>query len=323
MKKKIFGLILLFLFTSLILFGRTVGAEDKTNYFYSPFTGLPARQQSLQKAVMIVIENSPMARPQSGLNDASIVYEYLVEGGITRFLALYWKNIPDKMGPIRSARPYLIKTAKYYNSLLLHAGASPDGFKMLQNNYVTNLDQIYNGNYYWRSSNRKTPHNLYTGFFKIKDYLGNLTGQEYNPRFNFQQISFVNPEKIEAEQIKIKYWGNYKVLYRYNSDMNNYHRFLDNFDKPHMTGNSKHISVNNIIIKFVDTKVKDDQGRLTLKNNGKGKGLLFRDGTVKELTWENSSDNWTYFYNKEKKRIKVNPGKTWIQVVPQSTSVDY
>ena len=321
MKNILSKLIILLILTILLIPGNHVLAK-KVDYYYSPFTGLPAKEQSLQKVVMTIIENSPRSRPQSGLDEASIVYEYLVEGGITRFLALYWKTIPDKMGPIRSARPYLIETAKAYNALLLHAGASPDGFKMLQKNYVTDLDQIFNGNYYWRSSNRDIPHNLYTGHFKIKDYLNNLTGQEYKPRFDFQQISFVNPEKLKAKEITIKYWGNYKVLYRYNSNNNNYLRFLDNFKKPHLTGEGKQLKADNIIVQFVDTKVKDNKGRLNLIINGKGKGLLFKDGNVKELNWKKTENNWTKFYNNDK-TIKVNPGKTWIQVVPRSAKVSY
>ena len=298
-------------------------AESEQKYHYSPFSGRPTMKKSFQKAVMAVIENSSRARPQAALNDASIVYEYLVEGGITRFAALYWQDIPNKIGPIRSARPYLIETARSYDAILLHAGASPEGFKILQNEDVEHLDQIYNGNYYWRGSEKKSPHNLYTGYFKISDYLKEITGQEYKARFKFQEFSFIDTSKIDSEEIIINYWGNYNVNYKYNMKKNNYKRYIYDFETPHMTLNNKQIEVDNIIIKFVNTEVKDKQGRLKMDINGTGKAYYFHDGIFSEGRWQKEKNEWTKFYNNEDELITLNPGKTWIQVLPQSADVIY
>src|SRR6056297_3045109 len=81
----------------------------------SPFTGLPVIDEYYKRAVAVSIENSPAARPQSGLEKAEIVYEFMLEGGITRFLAIFWPKVPKKIGPIRSARPALVKTAQSYD----------------------------------------------------------------------------------------------------------------------------------------------------------------------------------------------------------------
>ena len=301
----------------------TPAAIKAQEYHSSPFSGRVIKGKYFQNAVMAVIENSKPARPQSGLNSASIVYEYLVEGGITRFLALYWNNIPNKIGPIRSARPYFIKTADSYKSILLHAGASPAGFELLQNNDIKHIDQIYNGNYFWRGSDKKIPHNLYTGYFKIAEHLNSLTGQEYKPRFDFKDFSLINTEEIKAKKINIKYWGNYSVNYKYEIKNNVYKRYLYDFKTPHLNANNEQITVNNIIVKFVKTNTKDKQGRLEVQINGSGKAYYFIDGDFIKGKWKKEEGKWTIFYNKDNKELKLNPGKTWIQVVPRTAEINY
>jgi len=292
-------------------------------FSHSPFSGKAIPEELLQRVIMVSIENSSAARPQSGLNKAAIVYEFLVEGGITRFLALYWDNIPQKIGPIRSVRPYIIDIASEYNALLLHAGASPEGFIKLQDSKIKHLDQIYKGQYYWRDSERKRPHNLYSGRFKVEDYLDELTGQKYEDRFAWQGISLTNPEHANAKLIEIKYWGNYKVFYRYNKEENNYYRYINNTEEAHFTSSGEQIKVDNIIIQFTETHVKDDEGRLSIKLQGEGKALVFKDGMLEELYWHKDEAGITKFFKEEDKEIRLNPGKTWIQIVPESTEVKY
>ena len=319
--KKYFIVVLFLVFILFqILTPATVKGQE---YNFSPFSGKVVQDKYFQNAVMAVIENSKPARPQSGLNSAPIVYEYLVEGGITRFLALYWNNIPNKIGPIRSARPYLIKTANSHKSILLHAGASPAAFEILQNNDIKHLDQIYNGNYFWRGSDKKIPHNLYTGYFKFSDYLNKMTGQEYKTRFDFKDFTLIDTEEIKAKTISIDYWGNYEVNYKYDIKNNVYKRYLYNFKSPHLNTNEEQITTNNIIIKFVKTNTKDKQGRLEMKINGNGKAYYFIDGDFIKGKWKKEAGEWTMFYDNKDKKIKLNPGKTWIQVVPANAKITY
>ncbi len=293
------------------------------NYYLAPFNGQYINEKVLTRAVMVSVENLAAARPQSGLAEADIVYEFLVEGGITRFLPLYWQKIPEKIGPVRSLRPYLIETALSYDALLLHAGASPEGFEMLSEVEVANIDQIYNGNYYWRDRSKRKPHNLYTGYFKFKNYLNNLTGIDYKQRFPFQQIQLLVNEDIKASIISIDYWGNYSVLYRYLPEKNIYERFLYDFNQPHLTEDGRQLTAKNIIIQYVETEVKDDIGRLKMQLAGENKALIFRDGTVINGYWRANENEYTKYYSSDDKEIKLNPGQTWIQIVPVSTEVKY
>ncbi|MFP4660713.1 MAG: DUF3048 domain-containing protein [Halanaerobiales bacterium] len=297
--------------------------NEGDSIYYSPFTGTAVREMYLHKALLAVIENSSAARPQSGLDEASIVYEFLVEGGVTRFLALYWGDIPEKIGPIRSARPYLINVADEYNALLLHAGASPEGFSMLAEGNVEHLDQIYRSRYYWRGSDRKPPHNLYTGKRRIEEYLNTLIGQEYQQRFSFQRLSVIRPDDRGADIIRIPFWGGTTITYKYNASENQYYRYYGAIDIPHLLDNNKQITADNIIIQYTRTRQIDDIGRLEINLNGRGKAVVFSNGVVTEGFWEKDQEEITKFYNNLGERVKLNPGQTWIEIVPDSIQVEY
>lgn len=287
----------------------------------SPFTGLPIEDRDYRRAVAVSIENSPAARPQSGLEEAEIVYEFMLEGGITRFLAIFWPEVPKKIGPIRSARPALVKTAQSYDALFLHAGASPHGFALLAVNDILHLDQIYQSKYFWRSSKKKAPHNLYSGEEPLQEYLNNLSEKEYPEQFNFLTASIVSDFK-KAENITIDYWGSYDVIYKYNSLENNYQRFLNNNNNPHLVESGEKLNVKNIIVQHVKTSTKDEQGRQDIDLKSGGKMQLFRDGIIISGSWENNNGQIIYL-NDAGNEIEINPGSTWIQVVPNGTDIGY
>lgn len=287
----------------------------------SPFTGLPISKNHYKRAVAASIENSPAARPQSGLQEAEIVYEFMLEGGITRFLAIFWPEVPEKIGPIRSARPALVKTAQSYDAVFLHAGASPDGFALLAVNDILHLDQLYKSQYYWRSSKRSAPHNLYSGEEPLKNYLDGLAEKEYPEQFNFLTASVVSNFK-EAENISIDYWGSYEVFYQYNSLDNNYLRFLNSRDNAHLVESGDQLKAKNIIIQYVKTSTKDNQGRQDIDIKSGGDMKLFRDGLVIEGSWENNNNQIVYL-NAAGEEIEINRGQTWVQVVPNGTEVTF
>lgn len=290
---------------------------------YSPFSGLAIDHMSMQRAVMVIVENALGARPQSGLHDAAIIYEILAEGGITRFMALYWDRIPEKIGPVRSARPYKVEIAKEYDALLLNAGGSTQALEMLAGDEVDNLDQIYGGSrYFWRSNDRESPHNLYTGRDRIVNYLNNMLGREYQERFNFQRVSFITEEDRTAEYIKVNYWGGTTVVFKYDSNTNSYLRYYGQQEIPHMSDN-RQIEASNLIIQYVKTRQIDDLGRLEMDLDDRGRAILFNNGIVVDGFWEKEENKWTMFYDNNGQEMLINPGQTWIMIVPSTIQVDY
>lgn len=288
-----------------------------------PYLGKLVEGIDLPRPVMVMIENSPAARPQIGLDQASVVYEFLVEGGITRFLALFYETFPAKVGPVRSTRPYFIDTALEYDALLLHVGASAEGFHLLETSGIAHLDQISDGAYYLRNNSRRAPHNVYTGKSMLESLWGDSPIREdVESRFPYQIIGLVNQATVrKADDIKIHYWGGYTVGYKYDETKGEYLRFIDGF--PHLLEGGKKLYADNIFVQYVDTNVKDDEGRLDMETVGTGKALLFKDGFIFTGSWSKEEGKKTYFLDDRGNEWQINPGQTWIQVVPLSVKVDY
>ena len=149
-------------------------AETK---YYSPLTGVEVPNEAATKQAVtgIMIENSPDARPQSGLKQAGIVYEAIAEGGITRFLALYQEAKPRLIGPVRSVRMYYVDWVAPYNASVAHIGGSAAALAEVRNGNYRDIDQFFNAGSYWRASDRYAPHNVYTSFEKL-DALNSAKG---------------------------------------------------------------------------------------------------------------------------------------------------
>ncbi|UUZ92237.1 DUF3048 domain-containing protein [Paenibacillus sp. P25] len=149
--------------------GETPPPAPAKAVYRAPLTGLETPEPVTRRPVMVMVNNHPAARPQSGLSQADLVYECLAEGEITRLVAIFQsRSFPDPIGPVRSIRPYFIELGKGFGALQVHAGGSPDGYAQLEREHIPELDEITNaGPSFWRESFRKAPHNLYTNLEKI------------------------------------------------------------------------------------------------------------------------------------------------------------
>lgn len=286
-----------------------------------PEEPLSQRLVGYKNPVAAVIENHPSSRPQAGLKQADIVYEFLVEGGITRFMALYYDSLPEEIGPIRSLRSYMVETASNYSASVLHAGASPGGYHDLAVSGIKSLDEISRGNYYQRKEERSRPHDLFTG----RDILPS----DIKEKTVFSSPTGINPgaEIAEADdlisEIKINYWGNYNVYYQYDAKAKNFQRYHTSSDRAHKDNEGRQLTAENILVKFVPTRIKDDVGRLSMDIAAEGKLLLFQRGAAKKGYWRSNNNQQTSYVNEKGKPLTLLPGTTWIQVVPEGSSIKY
>lgn len=127
----------------------------------SPFTGLPQDADVLARPALIVkIENSPRARPQTGLDAADVVIEELVEGGITRFVAVFHATLPESAGPVRSARPVDVDLLGGFGaSGFAYSGARAEVEELLATVPSVRVTEGAPG--FFRATGRDAPHNLY------------------------------------------------------------------------------------------------------------------------------------------------------------------
>lgn len=306
--------VILFLVTILVIFSPVLAGS-------SPFTGMALREEENKYPVMAIIDNLAPGETQSGLQKASIVYEFPVEGGITRLLALYYDQIPSRFGPIRSARPYMIDKAREYNAILLHAGASPEGYETLAGTNIYNLDKFFDSEFFFRDDNLSPPHNLYSGRPYLQDFLAEISPPSPSSRFPFASISITAHHEPEVEEIKIRYSAGNIVEYRYLPWEGYYQRYVNG--EPHLLDDGSPIKVDNLVIQRVRTQVLDNAGRLAVDLEGSGPLKVFQDGHLTRGTWLKVGPGWTSFLDERGRLIGFNAGKTWVEIVPRGQEVSF
>ncbi|MFZ3170890.1 MAG: DUF3048 domain-containing protein [Carboxydocellales bacterium] len=292
----------------------------------NPLTGITVEKANLERRPLaVMVENSPMARPQSGLAKADLIYEALAEGGITRFMAIFYGGDAEEVGPVRSARPYYLARAMEYDALYVHSGGSPEALAQLKAPGVPHLNQFYNNTPFWRSKQRKAPHNLYGDTLKMRK----VAQQKYPgwkgniPVFEFLDKDQVNPDGQPAKTLTINYANKAsQVKYEYNDGEHKYYRFTAG--KAHQDAvTAKQLTADNIILQFTGTKVIDGEGRRKVSMVGTGTGYLFSGGQRYRLKW--AKDNLrsaTRYSLAGGGKLRLNPGQTWIQVVPPGTKLN-
>lgn len=284
-----------------------------------PLTGIGTEEQTKRRAIAVVINNHPAARPQSGLNKADIVYEVLAEGDVTRLLAVFQSEMPDQVGPVRSARDYLIELAKGFNSLFIAHGYSPEAKKMLEQGYIDNLNGMkYDGTLFKRVDFRKAPHNSYISFANIKKgaELNNYDLTESPDPLNFYQkdeLAKITGKK--ASSVMISYFSNdlFNVSYEYDPKLEKYRRYT-NEEQTVDYETKEPVLIDNILILEMEHKVIDNYGRRDINLTSGGKGYLLQKGKWNEIEWKNKEGKIIPYLNGEEASFV--PGKTWVNVIP-------
>ena len=272
--------------------------------------------------VAVVIDNQIDALPQSGINQASIVYESLVEGGVTRLLAIFTpENLPANLaiGPIRSARPYFVVWADEVSAVFAHVGGSPAALAYVSQNNTIDLNEFYNADYFGRSSTRNPPHNVYTTIEKLNRFLAVKklqTGVFLEWRFKKEE-----PVKTPHKSIQIQYPVlQYGVKWTYDKDTNSYFRSIGGDSIKDSYGQD--VTAKNIIIEYLEIKDIDEEGRIVFNLTGAGEALFCMDGICQEGIWKKETEKTrTRFYTKSLQEINFNPGKTWINVINKKMPV--
>jgi hypothetical protein len=274
-------------------------------------------QASTQQAVTgVMIENSPDARPQSGLKDAGVVYEAIAEGGITRFMALYQQSKPQLIGPVRSLRFYDVEWLAPFQGSIAHVGGSQQALGEIRNGSYRDLDQFFNSAYYWRSTDRPAPHNVYTSFEKL-DALNSKKGYN-NSTFTAWPRQDGKPAKaVTAGSIDVTISSAlYNSHYAYDAAANTYTRYQAG--APHLDREGGNITPAVIVVIEVDEQtVMQDGYREQITTVGSGKAHIFENGTEQEATWTKTDrGSQTAFTDSAGKQISLNRGQTWITAVP-------
>lgn len=303
----------------------------------------------------IMIENSTVARPQSGLLSADVIYEAVAEGGITRFLGVYYCQDAPYVGPVRSARIYFIKLLQEYGAYPLYAhvgGANTDGpadalgeVEELGWGLYNDLNQFaVPFPYYWRDyerlPGRVTEHTVYTNtaklweFAKTKRVLTNVDKKGKSWDAGFEKWKFIDDAK-EAERgnltkVSFAFWNlfesEHSVDWSYDKITNSFKR--NNGGSPHLDKNTgKQLEAKNVVVIFAKESPADDGypgGHILYKLTGSGTGLIFQNGNVIKMTWnKKTEESRMKFFAENGREISFVRGRIWVEILPIGNEVTY
>jgi hypothetical protein len=292
--------------------------ENELPYHY-PLTGVGSETKTDGRAVAVMINNHPKARPQSGLNKADIVYELLAEGDVTRFLAVFQSEKPDNMGPVRSARDYYIDIAKGLDALFIAHGYSEEAKELLERDFVDNLNgMVYDGTLFKRASFRDAPHNSYITYENV---LKGAKEKKYSINQSPPEFQFLSEEDSksvmgnDAKSVMISYSasGVFNSTYEYDESVGKYKRYSDG-DQTIDYETKKPILVDNLFIIETTHQVIDEAAHKEIDLQSGGSGYLVQKGKVMEVEWKN--DNGLLVPIRNGEVVPFVQGKTWVNVVP-------
>ncbi|CAN5689509.1 DUF3048 domain-containing protein [soil metagenome] len=289
-----------------------------------PLSGVkPSDDRVLRRpAVAIKVENNPAAYPLSGLDHAEIVYEELVEGGLTRFMALYHCTDSATVGPVRSTRvvdPAIMTPA---TKILAGAGGNAIVRKALKEHDIVLIDEPTAGNAMRRIARAgvASEHTLYGDTQGLRK----IGSKKYdNPPPSALEFGSVPPGAKKATHVAVNFGGSSTITYDYKGG-----KWLRSDDgEPLVMENGKQIAVDNVVIERhtinFSKKIVDVAGNPSTEIadvTGKGKALLFRDGKVVTGTWERDSiEGEVVFKTSSGDDMALHPGATWIELAPDGT----
>jgi len=282
-------------------------------------------REQFPRLVGVTVENYFQSWPQSGIAGARVVYEAPVEGNITRFLLLFTEDQDiEKVGPVRSARPYYLDwLAEYGTPLYMHVGGSPAALDRITKEQINNVNEFNRGWYYWRDTSRYAPHNTYTSSNLWKDALDTYENRYVMTTFDgwlFGETTSCIEHCVSSVTIPYATGNTYTAVWTYASSTEQYLR--NQAGSPDIDSNGVQIMADTIIVQYVDTTVLDSVGRLGMKTVGTGKSIVFQKGYAIEGTWNKKSvTEKTRFFNSEGEDVVLHPGIIWVQVVNKDTII--
>lgn len=283
-----------------------------------------------ERPIAVMIDNEgKIVLPQGGLDKAQIVYEIIVEGGITRYMPIFWGTDPELIGPVRSSRHYFLDYVLEHDAIYVHFGWSPQAISDISRFKINNINGVANGGeIFWDLTKDKNNwQDSYTSMEKIREYINKVkyrTTTDKKLVFTYNREDVILEGGIAAEKVEIMYNQQYTGDYVYDAESRQYLRYRNG--EPHMERVSEQqLKVKNIIIQFAEnyTIPGDKEGRQDVKTVGSGDGWFITCGKAIKIKWSKSSrEEATLYVDEDGNPVVLNPGQTWIQIISPSAKVN-
>ena len=289
----------------------------------------PAKAARLPLAVLI--DDARAARPQSGFNAASVVYQAPADGGESRYMMVFQSLDAKDIGPVRSGRIYFIHWAQETKAAIAHYGGDDQSrwyLRTYNKHRFTNVDALGKGaKAFHRIKSRSRPHNGYTNTKALWKQVKRLGGPAtIDPTLS--RYTFVDPrpkaERPAGQTIRIPY-RTALIGYRYHKDSNVYRRSVDGSAQVD-PADGKRVTARNVVVLFmkyrIDTKVEPGHARPVIGSIGTGTAWVFREGALVKGTWDKLDDTARMrLLDKDGQEIPLVRGRTFFQIVPTGTKV--
>ena len=282
-----------------------------------PLTGEePPKGVDLDRpAVAVKIENSALARPQSGLAEADVVFEEIVEGGFTRFMAIYHCGASNDAGPVRSARFDDPKIAEPFTRVIAYSGSNGLVEAELKKRKMVSLNELNQRTAFYRvPPGTILVHNL---FVRTPELLTDKRVRKLDPPKEIFEFGEVQKQAKRARKVRLNFNASIAIEYRYKKGL--WRRFEDG---PFMTKDGEQIAVPNVLVQEVvvnnSRRLLDSAGNPSprIKLRGRGRAFLFRDGKVITGMWKVGEDGVPHFRTKKGADFVFAPGAIWVELLP-------
>ena len=285
-------------------------------------------EDSNKRPIAVMIDNNVGTNAHVGLQDAYLTYEVIVEGGLTRIMAIFKDVNTSVIGPVRSSRHYFLDYALESDTIYAHYGWSTYAANDIKALGVNNINGLYDSGYY-RDNKISAPHNVFTSIenlYNVSNSKGYRTTSNnyYLLNYTTDDVNFdADSSLINANNISMTYSYREVRSYTYDSEHKYYLRYMNN--SPHIDRDSgRQYHYKNIIIMKVGNHTLDSYGRQDLDTVGSGEGYYITNGYAILINWKKDSRSGKTIYSyKDGKELVVSDGNTFIQVVPNNSNVSF
>ncbi len=288
-----------------------------------PLTGLPMADGvlALRPAIVVKVDNHPDARPQTGLNQADIVFEENVEA-LTRFALVFHSQGSDPVGPIRSGRTQDINLLSSLNGVLFVWSGGNKGVTaaVKSSNFVNMSPSVAGrGSGFFRSDDKKAPHNLYTNTSDIWT-VGAGRGGTPLPQFSYSTDPSSN-SGVDVVGVKLRMDGSMKASWEWDADKRAFARRHD--AKVHLDSNGEQVTTENLLVLTVEYKISAANKKSPeAQTTGTGVAWVLQQGKITQGTWTRADkmSPWT-LTDETGEPILLTPGRTFVELIRKGQGV--
>ncbi|MDQ3944659.1 MAG: DUF3048 domain-containing protein, partial [Actinomycetota bacterium] len=303
-----------------------VAGGEVTAPVVAPLTGIVDESAATAErpALSVKIDNAPRARPQAGLDVADLVFEEVVEGGVTRFIAVFHSTAPDEVGPVRSVRPMDPRIVSALGGLVAYSGGIPEYVAMMGKARVQDLNiDVATSAYRW-AKERAKPHNLMVHPGELWPMATEKHSDPPPAQFDYRAPGEAFGD-ADAASLRIPYSNFASAAYAWDAPSGTWKRSQDG--AAHMAASGAQIAPHNLVVQFVSTRKLgkvDASGHAVNESivTGDGDAWVLSGGRVTKGRWSKpDATSPTRYTDGAGNPVKLSPGRTWVHFAPRGAAV--